>query len=80
MRLFLLQHEEKDTMGRAISTGRSRREVAAYAADMLASLKRISSANGLDLLAHLMDLARVEAIRNRLDDQSPDRPKDDRET
>jgi len=67
-------------MGRAITTHHTRREIAAYAADMLGSLKRISSANGLDLLAHLMDLARVEAIRNRLDDPAPDRPKDDRET
>ena len=52
-------------MGRAISSRKSQREVAAYAADMLASLKRVSSENGLEILAHLVDLARAEAVRNR---------------
>ncbi len=52
-------------MGRAISNRKSQQEVAAYAADMLASLKRLSSENDLELLAHLVDLARTEAVRNR---------------
>jgi hypothetical protein len=42
----------------------SRAEVAGYAADMLASLRRLSEANGMPLLAHLTDLARIEALRN----------------
>jgi hypothetical protein len=52
-------------MGRAISNRKSQREVAAYAADMLTSLKRLSSENDMQLLAHLVDLARAEAMRNR---------------
>lgn len=39
----------------------SKAEVAGYAADMLASLRRLSEANGMPLLA---DLARIEAVRN----------------
>jgi hypothetical protein len=42
----------------------SKSEVAGYAADMLASLRRLSEANGMPLLAHLTDLARIEAVRN----------------
>ena len=42
----------------------SRAEVAGYAADMLASLRRLSEANDMPLLAHLTDLARIEAVRN----------------
>ena len=42
----------------------SKAEVAGYAADMLASLRRLSEANGMPLLAHLADLARIEAVRN----------------
>ncbi|MGZ5927101.1 MAG: hypothetical protein ACXWLJ_10515 [Rhizomicrobium sp.] len=42
----------------------SKAEVAGYAADMLASLRRLSEANGMPLLAHLADLARIEALRN----------------
>ena len=42
----------------------SRAEVAGYAADMLAALRRLSEASGLILLAHLVDLACVEATRN----------------
>ncbi|MBS0280373.1 MAG: hypothetical protein JSR25_04370 [Proteobacteria bacterium] len=42
----------------------SRAEVAGYAADMLASLRRLSEVNGMPFLAHLTDLARIEAIRN----------------
>jgi len=42
----------------------SKAEIAYYAADMLASLRRLSEASGMTLLAHLVDLARVEAIRN----------------
>jgi len=42
----------------------SKAEIAGYAADMLASLRRLSEANGMPLLAHLTDLARIEAIRN----------------
>ncbi len=38
--------------------------MAGYAADMLASLRRLSEANGMSLLAHLTDLARIEAVRN----------------
>ncbi len=42
----------------------SRAEVACYAADMLASLRRLSEASGMTLLAHLVDLACAEAVRN----------------
>jgi len=48
--------------------GSGRAEVAQYAADMLASLRRLSEANGMPLLAHLADLARIEAVRNSKDD------------
>ena len=44
--------------------GSARADVAQYAADMLASLRRLSEANGMPLLAHLTDLARLEAVRN----------------
>ena len=43
----------------------SKADLANYAADMLASLCRLSEANGMPLLAHLTDLARLEALRNR---------------
>jgi hypothetical protein len=43
-------------------------QVAGYAADMLASLRRLSEANGMPLLAHLTDLARIEAVRNSRDE------------
>jgi len=46
----------------------SRAEVAGYAADMLASLRRLSEANGMPFLAHLTDLARIEAVRNSRED------------
>ena len=49
----------------------SRAEVACYAADMLASLRRLSEASGLTLLAHLVDLACVEAVRNAHADGAP---------
>ena len=42
----------------------SRAEVAHYAADMLAALRRLSEASGMPLLAHLVDLACAEALRN----------------
>jgi hypothetical protein len=42
----------------------ARADVARYAADMLASLRRLAEANGMPLLAHLTDLARLEAVRN----------------
>lgn len=42
----------------------SRAEAASYAADMLASLRRLSEASGMTLLAHLVDLACAEAVRN----------------
>jgi hypothetical protein len=42
----------------------SKSDVAGYAAQMLASLRRLSEANGMPLLAHLADLARIEAVRN----------------
>jgi hypothetical protein len=42
----------------------SRAEAACYAADMLASLRRLSEASGMTLLAHLVDLACAEAVRN----------------
>jgi len=59
----------------------SKAEVACYAADMLASLRRLSEASGMTLLAHLVDLACAEAIRNAeaagaassTDDQEPRR-------
>jgi hypothetical protein len=47
----------------------SKAEVAGYAADLLASLRRLSEANGMPLLAHLADLARIEAVRNAQDDE-----------
>ena len=40
-------------------------DLAQYAADMLASLSRLSRENGMPLLAHLVELARLEAMRNR---------------
>ena len=40
-------------------------DLAHYAAEMLASLSRLSAENGMTLLAHLTDLARIEALRNR---------------
>jgi len=40
-------------------------DLAQYAADMLASLSRLSQENGMPFLAHLTDLARLEAMRNR---------------
>jgi hypothetical protein len=40
-------------------------DLAQYAADMLASLSRLSEENGMPLLAHLTELARLEAIRNK---------------
>ena len=42
----------------------SKNDVAGYAAELLASLRRLSEANGMPLLAHLADLARIEAVRN----------------
>ena len=42
----------------------SKTDVAGYAAELLASLRRLSEANGMPLLAHLADLARIEAVRN----------------
>ena len=52
-------------MGQALKDNKtSKSEVAGYAADMLASLRRLSEQNGMPLLAHLADLARIEAIRN----------------
>jgi hypothetical protein len=42
----------------------SKSDVAGYVAEMLASLRRLSEANGMPLLAHLADLARIEAVRN----------------
>ena len=53
----------------------SRTEVACYAADMLASLRRLSEASGMTLLAHLVDLACVEAVRNA---HAGDNPPEDR--
>ena len=47
----------------------SKAEVAGYAADLLASLRRLSEANGMPLLAHLADLARIEAVRNAQGDE-----------
>ena len=40
-------------------------DLAQYVADMLASLSRLSRENGMPLLAHLTELARLEAMRNR---------------
>jgi hypothetical protein len=45
-----------------------RSDLAQYAADMLGSLSRLSQENGMPLLAHLTDLARLEAMRNRQPD------------
>lgn len=39
-------------------------EVAAYTAELLASIRRLSEKNNLKLLAHLVELARLEALRN----------------
>jgi hypothetical protein len=49
-------------------TQTTKAQVAGYAADMLASLRRLSEANGMPLLAHLTDLARIEAVRNARDE------------
>jgi hypothetical protein len=49
----------------------SKADIAGYAADMLASLRRLSEANGMPLLAHLADLARIEALRNTKSDEAP---------
>jgi hypothetical protein len=52
-------------MGRSLKPlNPSKAEVACYAADMLGSLRRLSEASGMTLLAHLVDLACVEAVRN----------------
>jgi hypothetical protein len=52
-------------MGRAHNADEtSKSDIAEYAADMLASLRRLSEDNGMTLLAHLTDLARMEALRN----------------
>ena len=60
-------------MGQAQKSNESSRsEIAGYAADMLASLRRLSEANGMPLLAHLADLARIEAIRNSRTDEPDD--------
>lgn len=56
-----LKIQEESTLNDARA---SRAEVAGYAADLLASLRRLSEANGMPLLAHLTDLARIEAVRN----------------
>jgi hypothetical protein len=45
-------------------------DLAQYAADMLASLSRLSQENGMPFLAHLTELARLEAIRNRTPEQA----------
>lgn len=47
----------------------SKADLATYAADMLASLRRLSEANDMPLLAHLTDLARLEALRNQKAEQ-----------
>lgn len=52
----------------------SKAEVASYAAGMLASLRRLSQDSGLTLLAHLVDLACVEAMRNTHADPSGEDP------
>jgi len=41
-----------------------RADLARYAADMLASLSKLAHSNDMPLLAHLTDLARLEAMRN----------------
>ena len=43
----------------------TRADLARYAADMLASLSRLSEENGMPLLAHLTSLARMEALRHQ---------------
>ena len=40
-------------------------DLAQYVADMLASLSRLSRENSMPLLAHLTELARLEALRNK---------------
>jgi hypothetical protein len=55
----------------------SRAEIACYAADMLASLRRLSEASGMSLLAHLVDLACVEALRNAHAGDGPGREASD---
>ena len=57
----VLKHQDLER--RAIPAERA--DLAQYAADMLASLSRLSRENGMPLLAHLTDLARLEAVRNR---------------
>jgi hypothetical protein len=46
------------------STEAARADLARYAADMLASLSKLAHSNDMPLLAHLTDLARLEAVRN----------------
>ena len=48
----------------ALEIPAERVDLAQYVADMLASLSRLSAENGMALLAHLTDLARIEALRN----------------
>ena len=56
---------KQDAHTRALSeTPAAKADLAHYAADMLGSLSRLSAENGMTLLAHLTDLARIEALRN----------------
>ena len=56
---------KQDAYARELSaTPAAKSDLAHYAADMLASLSRLSAENGMALLAHLTDLARIEALRN----------------
>ena len=54
---------EKDFQATGMA-GAGRADLARYAADMLASLSKLAQSNDMPLLAHLTDLARLEAMRN----------------
>ena len=49
----------------ALEIPAERVDLAQYVADMLQSLSRLSRENGMPLLAHLTELARLEAMRNK---------------
>ena len=55
---------EEEVEARALPV-HARADLARYAADMLASLGRLSEENGMPLLAHLTGLARMEALRHQ---------------
>ncbi len=55
---------KQDAHVRELSALPAKADLAQYAADMLASLSRLAAKNEMTLLAHLTDLARIEALRH----------------